>query len=100
MASSTTDARLTDNAGTRRYELRLGDAVGGFIFYRLSDGTITLIHTEVDPAYEGQGVGAALVAAALDDIRARGLRLVPLCPFVRSYIDRHPEYGDLVVADE
>lgn len=56
-------------------------------------------HTEVDPAYEGQGLGGTLVRQALDDVRARGRRIVPLCPFVRGYIQRHPEYDDLVDHD-
>ena len=55
------------------------------------------MHTEVSPSLEGQGLGARLVAGALDDIRARGLRVVPICPFVRTYIRRHPDYADLVV---
>jgi predicted GNAT family acetyltransferase len=49
------------------------------------------------PSLENKGLGARLVAGALDDIRARGLRVVPFCPFVRAYIRRHPEYADLVV---
>ena len=57
---------------------------------------IVLVHTEVAPAVEGRGVGSRLVSAALDDIRARGLRLVPICPFVRAYLGRHPEYADLL----
>lgn len=57
---------------------------------------IVLVHTEVAPAVEGRGVGSRLVSAALDDIRARGLRLVPICPFVRAYLGRHPEHGDLL----
>jgi uncharacterized protein len=58
---------------------------------------IVLVHTEVVPAVEGRGVASRLVSAALDDIRARGLRVVPICPFVRHYLGRHPEYGDLLV---
>jgi predicted GNAT family acetyltransferase len=54
------------------------------------------LHTEVDPAVEGTGVGSELVAAALHDIRERGLSAVVICPFVRAYMRRHPEYADLV----
>ena len=53
-------------------------------------------HTEIDPAFEGHGVGSALAKAALDDVRAKGLKAVPLCPFIRTWIDRHPDYEDLV----
>jgi predicted GNAT family acetyltransferase len=58
-----------------------------------------LVHTEVEPRAEGTGLGSQLVTEALDDIRARGLRVVPLCPFVAAYIRRHPDYADLVVKD-
>lgn len=58
---------------------------------------MTIYHTEVDPAFEGQGVGSQLAKAALDDVRARGLELVPRCPFIAAYIRRHSEdYLDLV----
>ena len=60
---------------------------------------VVLIHTEVEPAFEGQGLGARLVAGALEDLRARGLKLVPQCRFVRAYLRRHPDQADLVAAD-
>jgi uncharacterized protein len=60
---------------------------------------VVLIHTEVEPAFEGQGLGARLVAGALEDLRARGLKLVPQCPFVRAYLRRHPDQADLVAGD-
>jgi predicted GNAT family acetyltransferase len=56
------------------------------------------VHTDVDPKWEGKGVGAALVQGALDDVRARGLKVRPFCPFVAAYIRRHPEYDDIVAA--
>jgi uncharacterized protein len=68
----------------------------GEILYRTRPGVIVLVHTEVAPVAKGRGLGSRLVTAALDDIRARGLRLVPICPFVRAYLGRHPEYGDLL----
>ena len=79
------DVRVVDNPEESRYELWLG-----------ATRAVLLLHTEIDPAFEGQGLGAQLVAAALEDLRARGLKLVPLCPFVRSYLRRHQEYADLV----
>jgi predicted GNAT family acetyltransferase len=60
---------------------------------------VVLVHTEVEPAFEGQGLGARLVAGALEDLRARGLKLVPQCPFVRAYLRRHPDQADLVAGD-
>jgi predicted GNAT family acetyltransferase len=92
------DVSVTDNPALRRYELRIDGAFEGEIVYRLEPGRIVLIHTEVSQQVEGQGLGAQLVKGALDDIRARGLRVVPLCPFVASYVRRHPEYGDLMTA--
>ena len=88
---------VADNAEEQRYEARLGSELVGFIMYRLHPGRITLIHTEVAAALEGKGVGSQLVAGALDDIRRRGLTIVPICPFVRAYLRRHPEYADLAV---
>jgi uncharacterized protein len=86
---------VRDNADERRYEARLGSEEVGFIAYRLEPGRMTLVHTEVDPAFEGHGIASRLVAGALDDIRRRGLTLVPVCPFVRAYLQRHPEADDL-----
>jgi predicted GNAT family acetyltransferase len=93
------NSRVRDNPSELRYELLVGDDVVGEILYRLAPDAVVLVHTEVSPSLEGKGLGAQLVADALDDIRARGLHVVPICPFVRSYIRRHPEYRDLVVRD-
>lgn len=80
-----------------RYDL-VGDdgSVVGRLDYRESGGVIAMWHTEVDPAYGGRGYGSVLVRGALDDARARGLRVRPACPFVARYLDRHPDYADLV----
>lgn len=80
-----------------RYEAVLDSTVAGFAEYRLRANQIVFIHTEVDGAFEGQGVGSTLVHGALDDVRQRGeRRVVARCPFVRGYIERHPEYADLL----
>jgi predicted GNAT family acetyltransferase len=92
------DIEITDNPSQNRYEARLGEDVIGFIDYHLRTGRITLLHTEVDPAAEGTGVGSQLVAGSLEDIRNRGLSVVVVCPFIRAYIRRHPEYADVVAA--
>jgi uncharacterized protein len=88
---------VRDNPEQRRYEARLGSEEVGFIAYRIEPGRITLVHTEVDPAFEGHGIASRLVAGALEDIRGRGLSLVAVCPFVRAYLERHPEHADLTV---
>ena len=90
------DLRVVDNPEELRYELWLGATRAGFIEYRSEPGAILLVHTEVDPAVEGKGLGSRLVAGALDDLRARGLKLVALCPFVRAYLRHHHECADLV----
>jgi uncharacterized protein len=90
---------VRDNPDELRYEILRDGRLLGEIRYRTEPGVITLVHTEVTSAAEGQGVGSRLVAGALEDIRARGLSLVPVCPFVRAYLARHPEHSDLVVSD-
>lgn len=55
-----------------------------------------MVHTDVDPKWEGHGAGSALVQGALDDVRARGLKVRPVCPFVAAYIRRHPDYEEIV----
>jgi uncharacterized protein len=93
------EIRVVDNATELRYEIWLGDACAGFVAYRREPGTIALIHTDIEPAFAGRGLGSRLVAGALDDLRRHGLKVVPVCPFVADYIRRHPEYDDLVVSD-
>jgi len=84
---------VRDNREELRYELVRGGEVLGFLLYRIEPDAVVLVHTDVDPAYEGRGLGSVLVKGALDDLRERGVRAVPLCPFVRGYIRRHPEYA-------
>jgi uncharacterized protein len=90
------ELRITDNAELERYEAHLGDELAGFSTYRLRPDKIVFVHTEVMPRYEGRGIGAGLAKFVLDDARARGLLIVPLCPFIAAYIKRHPAYADLV----
>jgi predicted GNAT family acetyltransferase len=93
------EPQVRDNAEEHRYEIVVGDAVAGYIEYHDHGSRRSLNHTVVDDAYEGQGLGSKLVRAALDDARRRGSDVLPYCPFVRSYIDRHrDDYLDLVPA--
>lgn len=90
--------KLREDPVHQRYEFDL-DAEGGekaYIDYELDGDTITLTHTVVPPAFEGQGIGAQLVAAVLAEIRRKGLRVVPQCSFVALYIERHPIWRDMV----
>lgn len=91
--------RVVDNPAELRYDLWVDDMRAGYIAYRREPGAVVLVHTDVDPRYEGEGLGSKLVAGALDDLRRRQLGVVPLCPFVAAYLRRHPEQGDLVVRD-
>jgi predicted GNAT family acetyltransferase len=90
------NVEVRDNPAELRYELLVDGDVSGQIRYTSDAGVLTLVHTDVSPSLEGDGLGSRLVQEALDDIRARGLRIVPLCPFVSAFVRRHPEYADLV----
>lgn len=95
VTSDELDLRHADDKS--RYEAWLDGQLAGFADYQHSDGLITFTHTEIDPAFEGRGVGSALVRFALDDVRAAGERhVLPLCPFVKGWLQRHPEYADLI----
>ena len=93
------DVQVVDNPAELRYELEVDGVLAGIVRYRTEPGVVVLVHTDVDPAFEGRGLGGRLVSGALDDIRDRGLRVVPLCPFAAAYIRRHPEYVDLIGVD-
>ncbi|MFV0406007.1 MAG: GNAT family N-acetyltransferase [Propioniciclava sp.] len=88
---------VTDNHVASRFEAQVGGVLAGFADYRLTgEGFIVFPHTEVSPDFEGRGIGSSLVRQALDKVQADGgLTVVPVCPFVRSWILRHPGYADL-----
>lgn len=86
---------VTNNEGEGRFEARV-DGHLAVSEYRREGNTIVFTHTEVPKALSGQGVGNRLVGEALDYSRAAGLVVVPVCPFVRAYIQRHKEYQDLL----
>ena len=89
--------KTTLNETEHRYEAHVDGELAGFARYQLDGERIVFTHTEVDDRFEGQGVGSQLARFALDEVRARGgLRVVPRCPFIKSWIEKHPEYADLV----
>jgi len=91
------DVQVTDHPEKSRFEARVGGELAGFAAYETADDLIAFTHTEVDDAFEGQGVGSALARGALDAVRADGTRRVlPRCRFIKGWIDKHPEYQDLV----
>ena len=88
---------VSRNDSSRRCEARVDGVLAGFAEYQLTDDLVIFTHTEVDPAYEGQGVGSAIARFALDDVGDQGTRRVlPLCPFIKAWIGKHPEYIPLV----
>jgi predicted GNAT family acetyltransferase len=87
---------LIDNEEKKQYEFHIEDDIAR-IEYIKAQGKIFVTHTEVPVKLEGKGIGSALVKQVLDDIQVKGLALVPLCPFVSAYINRHPEYKPLVL---
>ncbi|UOE43756.1 GNAT family N-acetyltransferase [Agromyces larvae] len=88
---------IVRNDERHRYELRVDGDRAGFAVFREEPGRIVFTHTVVLPAYEGRGLGGRLAKFALDDAVARGLEIVPECPFIAAYLRRHPEYADSVV---
>ncbi|WP_303323648.1 GNAT family N-acetyltransferase [Actinomyces radicidentis] len=87
---------VTDAKHANRYEATIDGELAGFLEYVVDGDVVTMPHTEVDPRFEGRGAGSALASSALDSVRGVGGRVVPTCSFVASYIERHPEYADLV----
>ena len=90
------DPPVRDDEQRDRYEIAVDGEPAGFVTYRDRGRERALIHTEIDAAFEGRGLASRLIRAVLDDARGRGLAVLPHCPFVRSFIGKHPEYADLV----
>jgi len=90
------DIALADNPGAHRFELKKAGMVAAVAEYELLPNAVKFIHTEVLPAYEGQGLGSKLARLALDDVRRRGLEVIPICPFIAGYLRKHTEYMDLL----
>jgi predicted GNAT family acetyltransferase len=94
--SEVAQVTVQDNAEQQRYEASTeSGVVAGFAEYRDVAGVRVFTHTEVDDAYEGQGIGSSLARGALDDVRERGMSIRVKCPFIKKFIDSHDEYADL-----
>ena len=87
---------VADNPAADRYEILVDGERVGLATYRLSGDVVTFVHTEVEPELQGRGLGGRLIGHALDEARARGLTVRPLCPFVVDFIERNPAYADLL----
>lgn len=92
--------RVEDEPESGRYVIYADDRRAGLLAYRREGGVIALDHTEVDEDLEGQGVGSHLIRHALDAAREDGVGVLPFCSFVRSYVERHPDYHDLVPVEQ
>lgn len=91
------DVQVSNNEEAHRYEAHLDGRLAGFAEYQLTSELIVFTHTEVDPAFEGKGVGSAIARFALDDVRERGThKVLPVCPFIKGWIGKHREYVDLL----
>ena len=90
-----TQIAITDNAAAHQYEARVDGQLARLVYERRGD-TIVLAHAETPPSISGRGIASQIARFALDDARARQLRVIARCPFVRAYVERHPEYRDLV----
>ncbi|WP_223199341.1 GNAT family N-acetyltransferase [Solihabitans fulvus] len=87
---------VTDAPERARYEAHIDGVLAGFAEYRRSGDVLAIPHTEVDPSFGGRGVGSELVRQVMDDLRGRGLLVRPLCPFVAAWIEKNPDYADLL----
>lgn len=99
MTETADRVEVVDNPRERRFEAWLDGEMAGGAYYRRRDSRVIFTHTEVDDAYEGRGIGSELARVALDTVRSRSEMAVPLCPFIAGYVQRHPEFGDVVDRD-
>jgi predicted GNAT family acetyltransferase len=95
-----TERVVRDNEPEQRFEIWVDGDLAGFARYQPQGRDYAFMHTEIDDRFEGQGLGSALVRSLLETMREGGAKVLPYCPFVRGYIDRHPDYLDLVPADK
>jgi predicted GNAT family acetyltransferase len=99
-ADSEPHVEIVGEREAERYAISVDGGRAGFTQYRDRDQALAFLHTEIDDRFEGHGLGSRLISFALDDARSRGLAVLPFCPFVRGYIQRHREYVDLVPEDQ
>ena len=88
-------SEIINNKAKHRYELDVDGHIAA-TYYKLADGVITFIHTEVPPELGGKGIASKLIRGALDQVRADGLKVIAQCPFVKAFIEKHADYADLL----
>lgn len=89
---------VDDNPARRRFEILVDGSLAGFAAYELRQDAVVFTHTEIDPEFRDTGVGGALARGALDQVRERGDRVVARCPFIAAYINKNPQYAELLVS--
>ncbi|WP_067838283.1 GNAT family N-acetyltransferase [Nocardia lijiangensis] len=91
------ETKVARNAEQNRYEVYYGGELAGFTEYIERDNDTDFVHTEIDKAFGGKGLGTVLAKEALDDVIARGRTITAHCPFIKAFVDKHPEYDPHVV---
>jgi predicted GNAT family acetyltransferase len=91
-----TDIEVKDDPARHRFEIFVDGAPGGFAAYRVKDDVVVVTHSEVDPGFQGQGLGSELVRQSLDQLRDRAVRVVPACPFYARYVAKHHDWDDIL----
>ncbi len=95
MSTEAVDLQVEHNEAARQFEVKMGESIA-LLQYLLHDHEIVFVHTGVPPQFEGKGIGGRLAKAGLEYAKAKGLAVVPRCPFIAKYIEKHPEYAGLV----
>lgn len=99
MVDERADVQVVNNQAESQFETTV-DGHRGVLTYTEQEGKLYLLHTGVDEALEGRGVGSALVRYAAEHARGEGLRIVPFCPFAKAWLQRHDEFADLIARSE
>jgi hypothetical protein len=90
------DIEVRDNEPQQRFEVFLEGGLAGFAAYELKPAALSILHVEIDPAFEGRGLASSVMRAALESAKARGLNVLPYCPFAKHFLQKHREYVELV----
>ncbi len=96
----TAQPEVRENVAEHRFEIWLGDVPAGHLTYQGLGPTLSFMHTEIDEQFGGRGLGSILIREALETVRARGGQVLPYCPFVKSYLQKHPDYLNMVPAGQ
>jgi hypothetical protein len=89
---------VTANEDEGQYEIYVDGELAGFTLFSVAGDVAKFPHTEISPEYEGRGLAKVLIRGALDDMRSKGLKVIAICPFVRAFIEKNPEYQDLLAS--